>query len=278
MLTITRNDAVDLFNALNYPTPEKWGRPRMTRRLVELIKIDEGLEDEGGLKLEEKDGMDSNELARLGDLLADVLVSGGEIKVVRADKEVAAEEEKQEPEAEPEPEVVDPPVDEDPPVVDEEPTEPEPKPETPPKKKRKKRAKAKPPVEKREPPEPETEAEIKLAEAMAEVKRMRDLVKEEKKRERLAAKAKRKPKNAGPEIEGKLVDIKSLRNRLFACGCALKQRGLGEGLSEEMVALVDELVGGEPKSKASKNQLAWAWHAVNGYVNGDASPSEEEED
>ncbi len=73
--------------------------------------------------------------------------------------------------------------------------------------------------------------------------------------------------NPGPKIDGEPVRVKSICNRLFYAGQVLKERGLGDGLTDELVAEVDKLCK-KSNQVASKTQLGYAWHVVNGYLNG----------
>jgi hypothetical protein len=75
-------------------------------------------------------------------------------------------------------------------------------------------------------------------------------------------------KNSGP-VRGEVVGINSLKNRLFCAGVVLKEHGLAIGITEESVKLVDSLCvenGGQSNLNASRNQLSYAWHVVNGFT------------
>ena len=70
----------------------------------------------------------------------------------------------------------------------------------------------------------------------------------------------------GPDV-GNPEDIKSLKNRLFFAGIAIRELGIEKGLTDELVAKIDGMAEKE-NPKASKSQAAFAWHAINGYLNG----------
>jgi len=91
---------------------------------------------------------------------------------------------------------------------------------------------------------------------------------EEPKKEKAPNKSKSAPKNTGPD-RGTVSGIRSLKNRLFCAGVVLKERGLDEGVTDDLVKLVDKLCvknGGTSNLVASKSQLVLIWHGVNGFT------------
>jgi hypothetical protein len=84
----------------------------------------------------------------------------------------------------------------------------------------------------------------------------------------VVATSKLDPKRIGPEVEGDLKGIKSLKNRLFFAGVLIKRHGLGPGLTDEILEEVNSLCRNSNK-KATKSQTRMAWHAINGFLNGE---------
>lgn len=115
-----------------------------------------------------------------------------------------------------------------------------------------------------------SDAESELGKAQALVYDAKQKVKDAKRAETARKKELAKKKNGkgtpGPEIQGELKDVRSLLNRFFYAGVVLKKRGLGPGLTDELVAEVDKLSG--KVSKSTKAQLGSAWHIINGFLNG----------
>ena len=87
-------------------------------------------------------------------------------------------------------------------------------------------------------------------------------------RKHIVVKSKLAPSRVGPKVKGKLQGVKSLKNRLFFAGMLIKRDGLGQGITQ---ALLDEVDGMSKKSnmKVTKTQTQAAWHAINGFVNGE---------
>ena len=72
----------------------------------------------------------------------------------------------------------------------------------------------------------------------------------------------------GPKIgDGNHVGIRSYHNRFFSCGLALKQCGLEDGLTDEIIQVADSACK-TPNINATAGQLCIAWHVVNGFLNG----------
>jgi len=88
--------------------------------------------------------------------------------------------------------------------------------------------------------------------------KVEDDVKEEESKKKSSEVESKKPKNVGK---------RSIRNRRYCAGIVLREHGLEEGITEEMIQEVDAMYG-DSNMVASKSQLTDAWHAINGFVNG----------
>lgn len=117
------------------------------------------------------------------------------------------------------------------------------------------------------PPEEEPEPADEELEAVEDEASKKDPKPKAKKGKAGKKKDKGEKAEAGKAEEGNPVGVRSIRNRLFAAGAVLKASGLEAGLTEELVDKVDGLCT-KPNKVASKVQLSYAWHAIDGYLNG----------
>ncbi len=242
-MRVSREDAIALCNAAGYLNAGKWKRQRIVRKLAEMAVVAK----EGGLEVEDDE--------RLDDLLKAV-ADADEIEVVDVADVVDTEDGQDADDAggsgvdedlseayNEEPDVDDPDDEDDPETGEDE------KPEA-------NVEEDKTAEETESKLEPEKKAKITKKPTKAKSKRVKS-----------ARKTSTMKRKEGPSIDGKPEHIKSICNRLFYAGQLLKQRGLEEGLSDDLIAEVDRLCG-KPNQAASRTQLGYAWHVVNGYLNG----------
>jgi len=90
------------------------------------------------------------------------------------------------------------------------------------------------------------------------------LQKEKKPKKGRVAKPKKESKY-GAKFPG---GIHSVENRLYKAAVVIKRHGLEAGCSDSMVEELDAMMEGKSNMVASKSQLTFAWHAVNGFING----------
>jgi len=64
-----------------------------------------------------------------------------------------------------------------------------------------------------------------------------------------------------------MARIRPVKNRRFMAGVVLRDHGLQDGLTDELISRVCKMFGDDNK-EASAKQLADAWHVLNGYLNG----------
>ncbi len=252
MLKVSRSDMVKLFEALDYFTSSKWNAKKMRKQLAQLMDQSDleeiGFEDEGLNMLFQK-------------LLDESTSEDGEVKIVR-DEEIETEpageaeegggiddslEDGTEPLTEDELEAI------------EDVTEPD--------------------VADRDEPRDESGMTGEAAgpeEEVAIEKVPGDEEAEVPSKEKKTRKKKAKPTKKGTKLRGvpgpkvgknEPKGIRSIRNRLFYAGAILKQHGIQDGLTDELITKVDKLIGKE-NLIASKAQLGLAWHVINGYLNG----------
>lgn len=88
---------------------------------------------------------------------------------------------------------------------------------------------------------------------------------EKMKKEKPAEKTK-KEKPAEKNGSG-MARIRPVKNRRFMAGVVLRDHGLQDGLTDELISRVCKMFGDDNK-EASAKQLADAWHVLNGYLNG----------
>ena len=241
MYQVVKSDAVTICIAMGFATAAKWKKDRMNKKMREIAEM-----DPDGLQLDPDAIDDKGELKRLNGILvamgqADSIEVVKELPAEEPDADIAAEEEvveesvveedvSEESAKEVEETKEEPKVGEE--VVEEEPA--------PKKKKRGKRKK---------------EAAVKESDPKPA------------KKDKSKASTKGKVGRVGPDV-GTPKGVKSIRNRLFCAGAVLKQSGLADGITDPLIKAVEKKHG-KLNPMASKTQLGYAWHVLNGYLNGE---------
>ncbi len=243
-MKISQDDVVDVCVALGFPTAGSWSKKRMTRKLKDIAKMG----TENGLEVEDDERLDS--------ILQAIVQANGEVEIV-IDGETELDEQEVPDDVEEDVEtgkgkgVVSDEAEED--------------------------GEDKDAVDEDDPSCEGDFVSTSLGDAKSELDAAKALVDAAKAKVKEArdeeARVKREKSNGkkrgipGPKIGGDLKGVRSLRNRLFFAGIVMKRHGLAEGLSDELIDEVDEMAE-KPNKKASKGQLASAWHVINGFLNG----------
>ncbi len=261
MVTFCRNDAIDLLVGLQYVNAPNWKplKPKLTKKLEEFRRM--AREEDSEFWLSEEDIEDEDERNRLNNLLVSLVESKTPVELV---KELPMGDENEE---EPSPEEIVGDTTEDKEELQEyeetKEAEPEPDPEPVEEKPKKEktladeaadiikkgardRKKSKEPVKPKPKPKKKTKKEPKKRKSRATVRPHAD---------------------AGPKFRKRIVGVRSLKNRFFLAGVLLKEKGLKSGVTEELIAELDSRCV-KSNMVASKTQLSFAWHALNGYLNG----------
>lgn len=240
-MEITRQEAIDIFEALGYEGSESWNKSTLLKRLESLHE-----------DLEPDQIIGDDELDEILDWLFKAGKDGEPIKIVAERKKSTDDEDLSEEDDEV--------ADEEEEEVGEEEEEEKPKPTPkkkapvkktppPPKKTAKKKEETPHPPKKTSKKGPAKE-ELEKVVKPTDMKKVREELKKEIKKEK-------KLNRIRPTTTG----------RPYIAGYILRKHGLENGVTDEMISEMDELC----KSSNLTECQAWlksSWHIVNGYVSG----------